>query len=72
MQAKNRPPWRCAPRSDDTEADWAEVASVDPTNGTSLGANRYRAWTCEHRIFLLLGLDSRRLHLKPYVSRLVY
>jgi hypothetical protein len=48
----------CARRSDDT-------------NGTSLGANRYRDWTCEYTLFLLFGLDSRGLHLKPYVSRIV-
>jgi hypothetical protein len=44
------------------------VRRSDDTNGTSLGANRYRAWTCEQRLFLLLGLDSRGLHLKPSVS----
>src|SRR6516225_3419315 len=37
------------------------------TNGTSLGASHYQTLTCEHRFFLLLGLDSRGLHLKPYV-----
>ena len=28
----------------------------------------YRDWICEHRSFLILGLDSRGLHLKSYVS----
>ena len=49
----------CARRSDDT-------------NGASLGASRYRYCTYEHKFFLLLGLDSRGLHLKPYVSSLVH
>ena len=43
----------------------------DDTNGTSLGANHLSDWTCEHGFFRLLGLDSRGLHLKPSVFRLV-
>jgi hypothetical protein len=38
------------------------------TNGTSLGANLYQAWTCGYGFFPLLGLDSRGLHLKPMFS----
>ena len=48
------------------------AASVGSTNGTSLGVNVYRNWACDHEFFLLLGLDSRGLHLKPFVFRLVY
>jgi len=33
----NREP-RCSLRSDDTEADWSEVASVDPTDARKGGA----------------------------------
>ena len=43
----------------------------DPTNGTSLGANHYKALTCEQRLFPLLGLDSRGLQLKPSVFHLI-
>jgi hypothetical protein len=49
---------RCALRSDNT-------------HGTSLVANQYRDWTCEKESSLLLGLDSRGLHLKPWVCRIV-
>ena len=28
---------------------------------TSLGVSRYWAWTCDHKFFMLLGLDSRGL-----------
>ncbi len=39
---------------------------------SSIAASRYRTLTCEHRLFLLLELDSRGLHSKPYVSRLAH
>ena len=38
---------------------------------TSLGANHYKALTCEQRLLPLLGLDSRGLHLKPSVLRMI-
>ena len=65
--------FKCARWSDDTDASSTRLGArrCGRTNGTSLGANHYRNWTCEHRLFLLLGLDSRGRHLKPYVSRLV-
>jgi hypothetical protein len=34
-------------------------ASVDPTNGTSLVANRYQDWTCEHAFSCSSGLIFR-------------
>ena len=46
-------------------------ASADVTNGTRLGANHYMDLTCEQRLFLLLGLHSRSLHLKPSVFHMI-
>jgi hypothetical protein len=43
----------------DTEVDWSEVASVDPTNDTSLGVNYYYKRICafNSRVLQEINLD---------------
>jgi hypothetical protein len=45
--------WRSALRSDDTEADWSEVASVDPTEARSVSG--FGPADCVGRRPLLIG-----------------
>jgi hypothetical protein len=50
----------------------SENASVCRMNGTSLGARREQAWTCEHRTSWLLGADPQGLIQPAYVSRVIH